>query len=118
MPTIRMLTAAAAAAALMPGSALAQSTTSGSTTTNTQGTTTGFTGMGSPVVQAPAGSAIIFAELTYNYKPLVGSWALGNFQLRKEAAFFVRDSRDLTTQPDNPSPAANASLCSQHNTTF
>lgn len=84
----------------------------------TQGTTSGFTGMGSPVVQAPAGSAIIFAELTYNYKPLVGSWALGDFQLRKEAAFFVRDSRDLTTQPDNPVPAANASLCSQYNTSF
>lgn len=84
----------------------------------TQGTSPGFAGMGSPVVQAPAGTAIIFAELTYNYQPLVGSWALGNFQLRKEAAFFVRDTRDLTEQPDNPNPRANASTCDQFNTTF
>ena len=85
----------------------------------TQNVTPGFTGMGeSPVVQAPAGSAIIFAEVTYDYKPLVGSWALGNFQLRKEAAFFVRDERDLTTTPINPSPSATASACNVYNANF
>lgn len=85
----------------------------------TQGVTTGFTGMGAaPVVQAPAGSAIIFAEVTYNYKPLVGSWALGNFRLRKEAAFFVRDERDLTTTPINPTPLATPAACNVYNASF
>ena len=84
----------------------------------TQGTTPGFTGMGAGTpVQAAAGSAIIFAEVTYKYAPLVGAWALGNFTIRREAAFYVRDDRDLT-QIYNPSPAATASTCNVYNTTF
>lgn len=85
----------------------------------TQGATPGFTGMGSaPVVQAPANSAIIFAELTYDYQPLVGSWALGDYRIRKEAAYFVRDNRSLTLAPENPIPVANASTCDKHDTSF
>lgn len=85
----------------------------------TQGTTPGFTGMGAnnPKVQAAAGSAIIFAEVTYNYEPLVGSWALGTFKIRREAAYYVRDDRDLT-QVYNPSPAASVSACNAYNTNF
>lgn len=84
----------------------------------TQGTTPGFTGMGAGTpVQAAAGSAIIFTEVTYNYIPLVGSWALGTFRIRREAAFYVRDDRDLT-QVYNPSPAATPSTCNVYNTTF
>ncbi len=85
----------------------------------TEGTTPGFTGMGTGAnkVQAAPGSAIIFTEITYNYEPLVGSWALGNFRIRREAAYYVRDDRDLT-QVYNPSPAATASSCNVHNTTF
>lgn len=85
----------------------------------TQDTTAGFTGMGAGAnkVQAAPGSAIIFAEVTYNYEPLVGSWALGTFRIRREAAYYVRDDRDLT-QVYNPSPAATASACNVHNTTF
>ncbi len=85
----------------------------------TEGTTAGFTGMGAGPnkVQAAPGSAIIFTEVTYNYEPLVGAWALGTFQIRREAAFYVRDDRDLT-QVYNPSPAATPSSCNVHNTTF
>lgn len=85
----------------------------------TEGTTPGFTGMGAGAnkVQAAAASAIIFAEVTYNYVPLVGAWALGDFQIRREAAFYVRDERDLT-QVYNPNPAATASACNVYNTTF
>lgn len=85
----------------------------------TEGTTTGFTGMGagSAKVQAAAGSAIIFAEVTYDYEPLVGAWALGTFRIRREAAFYVRDDRDLT-QVYNPNPAATPSACNVYNTTF
>lgn len=85
----------------------------------TEGTTPGFTGMGSGsnIVQAAPGSAIIFAEVTYNYEPLVGAWALGTFTIRREAAFYVRDDRDLA-QVYNPSPAATPSACNVYNTTF
>lgn len=85
----------------------------------TQGTTPGFTGMGAGTnkVQAAPNSAIIFAEVTYNYEPLVGAWALGTFQIRREAAFYVRDDRDLT-QVYNPSPAATVSSCSTFDDTF
>lgn len=85
----------------------------------TEGTTPGFTGMGAGAnkVQAAAGSAIIFAEVTYNYEPLVGSWALGTFRIRREAAYYVRDDRDLT-QVYNPSPAATASACNVYDTSF
>lgn len=84
----------------------------------TEGTTPGFTGMGAGTpVQAAAGSAIIFTEVTYNYVPLVGAWALGTFRIRREAAFYVRDDRDLT-QVYNPNPAATPSACNVYNTTF
>lgn len=85
----------------------------------TEDTTPGFTGMGagSNKVQAAPGSAIIFSEVTYNYEPLVGAWALGTFRIRREAAYYVRDDRDLT-QVYNPSPAATASACNVHNSTF
>lgn len=83
----------------------------------TQGTTAGFTGMGSPVVQAESGSAIIFAEVTYRYKPLVGDWILGARTIRREAAFYVRDDRDLS-QIYNPSPTAPVAACNLYTSTF
>ena len=84
----------------------------------TEGTTAGFTGMGSgSPVQAAAGSAIIFAEITYKYAPLVGAWALGNFTIRREAAFYVRDDRDLTAA-NNPKPIGSKSACDVYSDTF
>jgi hypothetical protein len=84
----------------------------------TQGTTAGFTGMGSPtVIQAPDGTDILFAEVTYNYRPLVGAWALGNFTIRRESAYLVRDNRERIA-PINPSPTASVSACNVHNSTW
>lgn len=85
----------------------------------TEGVTSGFTGMGSGSarVQAAPSSAIIFAEVTYDYEPLVGAWALGTFRIRREAAFYVRDERDLS-RINNPSPAASVSNCNVYNSTF
>jgi Flp pilus assembly protein TadG len=85
----------------------------------TEGVTAGFTGMGAGAnkVQAAPGSAIIFAEVTYDYEPLVGNWVFGTFQIRREAAFYVRDERDLT-QVYNPAPAATVSACNVYNATF
>ncbi len=59
-----------------------------------------FAGMGpaGEEVQAPAGSAIMFVEIAYDYQPLVGgafvTWLEPSRVLRTEAAFVVRGSRD------------------------
>ena len=81
--------------------------------------TTGFQGMGTgPTrVQAEANSAVIFAEVTYEYVPMVAPLILGPITIRKEAAFYVRDDRDLT-QVYNPNPAATVSACNVYNSTF
>ena len=88
--------------------------------------TGGFQGMGtgSNRVQAEPNSAIIFAEVTYDYQPVFGNWLLGAVRLRREAAFYVRDDRDITgdaTHADsvyNPTPTATASACNVYNTAF
>lgn len=85
----------------------------------------GFQGMGrsTDIVRAEANSAIIFTEVTYDYEPIIGDWLLGTVRLRKEAAFYVRDDRDLVggTQSNglyNPSPTAVISACNVFNNTF
>lgn len=87
--------------------------------------TSGFQGMGrsSDIVKAEANSAIIFAEVVYDYEPIIGGWVLGTLRLRKEAAYYVRDDRDLVggTAANgmyNPSPAATVSACNVFNSTF
>ncbi|HEU4650736.1 MAG TPA: TadE/TadG family type IV pilus assembly protein [Croceibacterium sp.] len=81
--------------------------------------TSGFQGMGAGAnrVQAEANSAIIFAEVTYDYQPVFGNWLLGAMRLHREAAFYVRDDRDLT-QVYNPTPAATVANCNVYNSTF
>ena len=81
--------------------------------------TSGFQGMGtgSTRIQAEANSAVIFAEVTYDYVPIVAASILGPRTIRKEAAFYVRDDRDLT-QIYNPNPAATVSACNVYNSTF
>jgi Flp pilus assembly protein TadG len=58
-------------------------------------------------VAAPAGGAVIFVELVYEYRPLVSAKFVGTDPIKATAAFVVRDSRDLsqiyqrsTTSPD------------------
>lgn len=88
-------------------------------TTQPSSGTSGFQGMGAGAgrVQAEANSAIMFAEVVYDYEPLFGEWLLGAIRLRREAAFYVRDDRDLT-QVYNPNPAATVSACNVFNSTF
>ena len=57
------------------------------------------TGMGpaaGPKITAPADSAVMFVELTYDYRPLFLNTILSGKQLRYTAAFLVRDKRDLS----------------------
>jgi Flp pilus assembly protein TadG len=83
-------------------------------------TGTAFLGMGTGAaadkVTAPAGAAIIFVEVEYTYQPLVSGSLLGPKTMKKEAAFYVRDDRDISGGTDsngvyNPSPTVTASKC-------
>lgn len=79
----------------------------------------GFQGMGAGPnrVQAEPNSAVIFAEVVYSYQPLFGEWIMGKPQIRREAAFYVRDDRDLT-KVYNDEPRATDSSCSKFDSTF
>ena len=75
-------------------------------------TGTSLAGMG-PVdhqVQAEEGFAIMFAEVVYDYEPLMfGDWVQPG-PIRKTAALFVRDERDLS-DIYNPLPTAEVNDC-------
>lgn len=77
----------------------------------TGATGTGFPGMG-PVgkrVVAVEGTAVMVVELTYTYQPVAyGRW-LGPRTIRSEAAYNVREGRDLTRV--YPSAGVTPSLC-------
>lgn len=76
-------------------------------------TGTDFPGMGpaGAEVTAPAGTAVMFVEITYRYKSLAyGNW-LGPQTIRSTASFNIREGRDLQ-QVYNPSPSVTPSTCS------
>lgn len=76
-------------------------------------TGTAFPGMGpaGSRATAPAGGAVMFVEIRYDYKPLFGQGFFPAERFSYRAAFTVRDSRDLT-QIYNPgnAPAATCNL--------
>ncbi len=85
----------------------------------------GFQGMGTGAtrVRVEPNNAVNFVEIVYTYRPIFGQWAIGSRELRKEAAFYVRDERDLTGGDAsngiyNPSPGVVASSCNVRNSTF
>jgi Flp pilus assembly protein TadG len=81
---------------------------------------TPIVGMGenNSVVAAPANGGVIFIEINYDYKPVVGGWLLGTPKIHYTASFIVRDNRDFT-QIYNPSPAVATSAkmtCNRYST--
>lgn len=90
------------------------------TTTTTAGTdatpgnagTLAPNGMGDPgeKVGAPSNGGMIFVEINYDYKPIVGQWLFGAARIHYLASFVVRDNRDFT-QIYNPAPAAARATC-------
>lgn len=62
------------------------------------GTTgTAISGLGKNNISAPAGQAVMFVEAYYSYKALFGTMFVRNTVLAQEAAFLMRDRRDLTS---------------------
>lgn len=56
-----------------------------------------ITGMGraGKEIMAPTGSAVMFAEVYYDYDGIFGDMFVGTVQFKQEAAFIVRDDRNL-----------------------
>lgn len=63
--------------------------------------TPSFIGFGPPgeEIQAEPGEGIMYVEIFYNYQGLFGDLFLSNRQLKQEAAFSVRDDRELNQSP-------------------
>ncbi|MBP7952090.1 MAG: pilus assembly protein TadE, partial [Sphingorhabdus sp.] len=77
-----------------------------------------FTGMGADgvLVQAVPGSAVMFVEIEYKYQPLFGNAFHKNTILRQEAAFNVRDDRNLNAGLFND-VGTNAATCNEYDAT-
>lgn len=75
------------------------------------------TGMGDSgdQVTAPAGSAVMFVEVNYQYQPLFGQLFVNPEVIHYTASFIVRDHRDYS-QIYNPAPAATPASCSTYAT--
>jgi hypothetical protein len=73
---------------------------------------TSLTGMGPAgrQVQAETGFAIMFAEVSYEYQPMILGSMIDSRRIAKAAAMFVRDNRDLS-QLYNPAPGAAVNDC-------
>jgi hypothetical protein len=89
-------------------------------------TGTAFKGMGPGAdldkINVESGSAIIFAEVSYTYQSLVANSLFGPRTIKKEAAFYVRDDRDMVGGDKkngmyNPDTKAIPSTCNLYNDT-
>lgn len=87
-------------------------TTAGTDTTAGNAGTAASTGMGDvgAKVNAPTNGGVMFVEVNYQYKPVVGNWLFGTSRIHYVASFIVRDNRDFA-QIYNPSPTATRSTC-------
>lgn len=76
-------------------------------------TGTAFAGMGPTgrQVVAETGFAVMFVEVVYDYQPFMFGQVIEDRTVRKTAAMFVRDDRELS-QIYNPAPAATVNSCS------
>lgn len=93
------------------------STSAGGTATKADAGLDAPNGMGDvgSKVSAPGGSAVIFVEINYEYKPLFGSTFVSPTRLHQTASFIVRDRRDFS-QVFNPAPVATKSTCDKYTT--
>lgn len=75
-------------------------------------TGTSFEGMGTGtrLVKAEPNFAIMYAEVFYDYKPLIFRGLIPEQTIYKTAAMYVRDDRDLS-DIFNPEPESTPSLC-------
>jgi hypothetical protein len=78
-----------------------------------------FTGVG-PIgaVKAIEGSAVMFVEIRYNYQPLFGDLFADGVVINQEAAFTIRDDRNLAAGLNNDlNPTTLAATCNKFDAT-
>ncbi|WP_193746735.1 TadE/TadG family type IV pilus assembly protein [Blastomonas sp. AAP53] len=82
----------------------------------TGSTGTGFPGMGpaGDKISATTGTAVMYVELTYTYHPLFGTMFMEEKELRQEAAYTVRDAREIGKEPTNNVAPARQSTCDKY----
>ena len=79
-------------------------------------TDTTFIGMGAVGAEAKAvpNSAVMYVEVEYQYQPLFGNLFMQNVVLRQEAAFNIRDQRNLVNGLFNDlNPTSKAATCNK-----
>jgi hypothetical protein len=81
-------------------------------------TGTGFPGMGQAgkEIQASAGTAVMFVEVSYTFEPLTPFKIFEGREINYTAAFNIRDNRDLT-QLHQTNPPAQVRSCNQFTAT-
>ena len=79
-------------------------------------TGTSFVGMGPPgeKIAASTGTAVMYVELTYVYHPLFGNMFMEDKELHQEAAYTVRDSREIGKPPSDNVSSARKSTCDKY----
>lgn len=84
----------------------------------TGATGTSFAGMGpaGDTITASSGTAVMYVELYFTYRPLFGSMFMADRELVQEAAYTVRDSREIGRPPTNNVTAARLSTCNKFDT--
>jgi Flp pilus assembly protein TadG len=78
-----------------------------------------FTGVGeSGNVRAVTNSAVMFVEIQYAYQPLFGDMFAGGVIVNQDAAFTIRDDRNLTAGLNNDlNPTSLAATCDKFDAT-
>lgn len=82
----------------------------------TGSTGTSFPGMGpaGSRIQASTGTAVMYVELTYVYEPLFGDMFMQKQTLKQDAAYTVRDAREIGKPPTNNVSSARQSTCNKY----
>lgn len=58
-------------------------------------------GAGASRITAPPGEAVMFVEVIYDHTPVFSNAFVGNTRFREEAAFIIRDDRNLRNPDEN-----------------
>lgn len=94
--------------ALLPKASISDGSDS-STANQGPSTPDGYGPTGRKVI-APPRSGVMFVEINYQYKPIIGSYGILPSKVQQIASFVVRDNRDFR-RLYNPTPAATPSTC-------
>lgn len=78
-----------------------------------------FTGVGeNGAVEALNGSAVMYVEIEYVYQPLFGDMFMAGVIINQEAAFMIRDDRNLSAGLNNDlTPTGDAATCDKFDAT-